>query len=653
MANAFSTVMNPDSAFLQFLGRMGSLPGKRYDDFMEQTRRYQEGEIGIADQMLQGGANAVGMLTDIPLAAAGEALGLVGDAANFITFGLLEKGLSDLAEGISETEAAQVAMQYAAENPQMMKRLGYVADLSVVPATRVAKGGMLQDLSLEASNRQPFFYGSGKLGQGASVVATAPTAVIDTLRPSAAASRRAGTPMSVRRSAAVITPERRETAREIEQKRRSPERRAEAARVKDIKKEIEADKDRPQGEKKVTEADRKFLRQFEAKVDPENKFMKSYNNDLSFVEGQLDQTQLISRGRGTETQGIVRSFEKVQQLDGGKLDSDLLEKSASLSKSMSNNNIQLDKDNYAVFEERIRKAQKIGPTEDVEVVIRNPKAFSDLEKETIWAGSGSKSSRRVLAANKAIKKHMPFYDNMREFDIDELKEIVAMTKLPDDTLYNLETKQKASALEKKIYAWTESDKYGRKTSVSDSKLIDQYYKYKKMDLEGKRLTKPQQEKYDGMKARIAEAMEKMDVRGDSIYFSDSHKSAAKGLGGVNDQYMINKKGDFVAIIDDENDLFGMTVPGDKRVISITPPQGMNLFETVKKGTVNKEQQQLKQVFQEELAEMGAEPVSKTPKGMLEQAAVGIQRQDIPKTQLSDYRNLAAAGALTTGASRER
>ena len=153
--------------------------------------------------------------------------------------------------------------------------------------------------------------------------------------------------------------------------------------------------------------------------------------------------------------------------------------------------------------------------------------------------------------------------------------------------------------------------------------------------------------------KIAEAMEKMDVRGDSIYFSDSHKSAAKGLGGVNDQYMINKKGDFVAIIDDENDLFGMTVPGDKRVISITPPQGMNLFETVKKGTANKEQQKLKQVFQEELAEMGAEPVSKTPKGMLEQAAVGIQRQDMPKTQLSDYRNLAAAGALTTGASRER
>lgn len=636
-----------------FFSRMAALPGKRFDDFMEQTRRYQRGEIGVGDQMLQGGANALGLLTDIPLAAAGEALGLVGEGVSAITPAFIQKGLADLEEGIMETEAAQTAMQYVAENPQMMKRLGYIADLSVIPAARVAKGGMLQDLSLEASNKQPFFYGSGTVGKGASVLSTAPTAVIDTLRPSAAASRRAGTPMSVRRSAAVITPERRETARKIEKNRTSSERRAEAARVKNIKKEIKADKERPQEQKKVTEEDRKFLRQFEAKVAPENKFMRSYNNDLSFVEGQLDQTQLISRGRGTETQGVVRSFEKVQQLDGGKLDADLLEKSASLSRSMSNSNIQLDKENYAVFEERIRKAQKIGPTEDVEVVIRNPKAFSDLEKETIWAGSGSKSSRRVLAANKAIKKHMPFYDNMREFDVDELKEIVAMTKLPDDTLYNLKTKQKASALEKKIYGLTESDKYGRKTSVSDSELIDQYYKYKKMDLEGKRLTKPQQEKFDGMKARIAQVMENMDVRGDSIYFSDSHKSAAKGLGGVNDQYMINKKGDFVAIIDDENDLFGMTVPGDKRVLSITPPQGMNLFEAVKKGAANADQQKLKQVFQEELAEMGAEPVSKTPKGMLEQAAVGIQRQDIPKTQLSDYRNLAAAGALTAGASRER
>lgn len=62
----------------------------------------------------------------------------------------------------------------------MMKRLGYAMDLSVVPAAKAAKGGMLRDLSLEAPNRQPTFYGSGQLGQAASVAKTAPTALYDT-----------------------------------------------------------------------------------------------------------------------------------------------------------------------------------------------------------------------------------------------------------------------------------------------------------------------------------------------------------------------------------------------------------------------------------------------------------------------------------------
>jgi len=640
MANLFSTI-SPQSSVPGFLERMASLPGKRYDDFMEQTRRYQSDEIGLADQILQGGANALGMLTDIPFAAAAEAV-------STITPDFIKKGIQQLAQGISETEAAQAAMQYAQENPQVMKRLGYIADLSVVPTARIAKqGGMLKDLSMEASNRQPWFYGSGRLGQLGSAAVTAPTALVDTLRPAAAASRREGMPMSVRRSAAPITPERRETAREIEKTRRTPERRQEVQAVKDIKEKIK-------NEEEVSEQELKFIQDFETKVAPEDRFMSSYNKDLSFVEGQLDQTQLLSRGRDLETQGIIKSFEKVQQLDGGKLDADILQKSEAFSKTMADNNIKLDKNTYAVFEERIRKAQKIGPTEEVEVVIRNPKAFSDLEKEALWKSSGSPSSRRVLSAKKAIDEHFPkLYSNLAEFGEDELKEVVAMTKLPDDSLYNLKTKKPAGIVGKTIYKLTESKKYGKKTSVPDSEIIDQYYKYKKMELNGKNFTKPQKEKWESMKARVQKIIQGLDFRGDSVYFSDSHRSAAKGLGGVNDQYMMNTKGDLVAIINDENDWMNLTVPGDKRVISVTPPQGINLFAKGKKGPVNKELQQLKKVFQQEMKQAGAEPVSMTPKGMLEQAAVAIQRQDLPQTQLSDYRNLATTTAYGAQTSRER
>jgi len=640
MANLFSTI-SPGSSVPGFLKRMSELPGKRADDFMEQTRRYREGEIGLADQLLQGAANAVGMLTDIPFAAAGEAVGA-------LTPEFIQKGIQDLIQGISETEAAQVAMRYAQENPEVMKRLGYAADLSTIPALKAAKGrGMLQELSMEASNRQPWFYGSGRLGQLGSAVVTAPTALIDTLRPVAAASRREGMPMSVRRSAAPITPERRETARQIQKTRRSPERRQEAKAVEDLKQK------RKDGEE-LSKQELKFIQDFEKKVAPENKFMSSYNKDLSFVEGQLDQTQLLSRGRGLETQGIIKSFEKVQQLTGGKLDADILQNSEVFSKTMADNNIKLDKNTYAVFEERIRKAQKINPTEEVEVVIRNPKAFSDLEKEALWKSSGSPSSRRVLAAKKAIDQHFPkLYSNLAEFGEDELKEVVAMTKLPDDTLYNLKTKKPAGIVGKTIYKLTESKKYGSKTTVSDSDIINDYFKYKKMELDGKPFTKPQQERWDSMKARVQKATQELDIRGDSIYFADSHRSAAKGLGGVNDQYMINTKGDLVAIINDENDWMNLTVPGDKRVVSITPPQGINLFARGKKTPVNKELQNLKKDFQKEMQQAGAEAVALTPKGMLEQAAVAIQRQDLPQTRLSDYRNLATTATLGAQTTRER
>ena len=83
-----------------FFGRMAALPGKRLDDFLEQTERYQRGEINLGSQMLQGGANALGMLTDIPLQAAGEAVSAVIPE-------VVKKGLQDVSENIMETEAVQ------------------------------------------------------------------------------------------------------------------------------------------------------------------------------------------------------------------------------------------------------------------------------------------------------------------------------------------------------------------------------------------------------------------------------------------------------------------------------------------------------------------------------------------------------------------
>ena len=566
---------------------------KRVDDFVEQTRRYNRGEIGLGDQMLQGAANTVGLFADVPITLAME-------TADQVAPDILKRGFAQLQQGIMETDAARAAMKVAQENPQMMKRLGYGLDLSILPAAKAVKGGMLQDLSMEAPNRQPFFYGSGAGGKAGSIAVTGPTAVLDTLSPAASASRRGGTPMSLRREAARVTPQRRQQAAAIRQK--APKQRTEA----------------------------------------ETKFIRDFNKDLSFLEGQLDQTQLLSTQRKQPTQGVVRSFEKVQARDiQPNLTPEVLDTAA---EDIKRKGINLSKENFAVMEERIRKAQKIAPNEQVQVVVRDPTAFTDLSKESLKGPS--KVASRVFHAKDSIRKYFP---EQKEFTDQELREFVAMTRLPDDKLYKLSTGEEAGRFEKFLYKMTESDKYGTK-GRPDKDTIDMYYKYKKDEMSGKKLTKTQREIYDAMKARVQLVAETIDVRGDTAYFSGSHKSSAKGLGGVGGEYLTNKKGDFAAAIHDENDLFGLVVPGDTRIVSIPNMNGYNVFGDVPSTPSPKPQ---KQVFQQELQQMGAKPVSQRKEGMLEQAAVAIQKQPRPTIRPSDFKNLATTGALAAGATKER
>ena len=96
----------------------------------------------------------------------------------------------------------------------------------------------------------------------------------------------------------------------------------------------------------------------------------------------------------------------------------------------------------------------------------------------------------------------------------------------DDKLYKLSTGEEAGRFEKFLYKMTESDKYGTK-GRPDKDTIDMYYKYKKDEMSGKKLTKTQREIYDA-RTRVQLVAETIDVRGDTAYFSGSHKSSDKG-----------------------------------------------------------------------------------------------------------------------------
>lgn len=565
--------------------RMQQNAQRRVDDFVSQTRRYNRGEIGLGDQMLQGAANTVGLFTDVPAE-------MFMTAASAVTPDIVKRGIRDIGNQLMDTEAAKAATQYLQQNPDMAKRLGYGLDLgAVVPAAGAARTGT-RALSLEAPNRQPYFYGSGMGGQLASVGVTAPRAVADTLSPSAVASRRQGLPMSVRRSAAPITENRITRYNELNAK---------------------ADK---------TEADNKFLREFK--------------EDLSYLEGQLDQTQLIQYGRGTETQGIIKEFENLQAVALGSLDVPTIKNAVANSPALRKNNITLDDNIINTVVDRIKQAQGV---DDALVVVRNPTAFSDIAKETLKGKSTEASF--LFHGMQQIRKLFP---NKTEFSQDELVEFAALSKMMDKTMVNKESGKPLNAAERFINKMTESSKYTTKNTRQQTYTkIEQYFKYKKMEDSGQKMTKGQQAAYEQAQAMLDKAKSKIKVEDGVVYVRGSHLSAAKGLGGVLDEIVINTKGDTVHFIADKNDLFGMTPPGDKQVISIAVPNGYNVFNKPSK-TVPAPDKAQKRQFQENLAARGAEPAGATRVGLLTQTARAIN-QERPRVRPAD---VAPAAGVATG-----
>lgn len=564
------------------LTRMRQNAERRISDFANQSQRYSRGEIGLGDQMLQGAANAVGLFTDVPAE-------MFMSAASAVTPDIVKRGIRDLGNQLMDTEAAKAAAQYLQQNPDMAKRLGYGLDLGavapVVGAARTAARGAKQgirELSLEAPNRQPYFYGSGVGGKAASIGITAPQALIDTLDPRAVASRREGVPMSVRRSAAPITENRISKYNELNAK---------------------ADK-----------------------TDADNKFIREFKEDLSYLEGQLDQTQLIKYGRGQEPQGIIKDFEGLQAVALGKLDVPTVKEATANSVQLQKSNITLDDNVINTVVNRIKQAQGV---DDALVVIRNPTAFSDIAKETLKGKSTEASF--LFHATQQVRKMFP---DKKEFSQDELVEFAAMSKIMDKTMVNKESGKPLNAAERFINKMTESSKYTTKTSRQQAyDKIEQYFKYRKMEDSGQKMTKGQQAAYEQAQAMIDKAKSKIKVEDGVVYIRGSHLSAAKGLGGVGGEWVLNTKGDTVHFIHDKNDLFGMTPPGDKQVISIAVPNGYNVFNKPSKTLPAPDKAKKKQ-FQENLAARGAEPAGATRVGLLTQTARAVN-QDRPRVRPTD------------------
>ena len=283
---------------------------------------------------------------------------------------------------------------------------------------------------------------------------------------------------------------------------------------------------------------------------------------------------------------------------------------------------------------RIKSAQGV---DDALVVVRNPTAFSDIAKESLKGKSAEASF--LFHGMQQIRKMFP---DKKEFSQDELVEFAALAKMMDKTMVNKASGKPLNAAERFINKMTESSKYTTKNSRQQAYTkIEQYFKYKKMEDSGQKLTKGQQAAYEQAQAMIDKAKSKIKVEDGTVYIRGSHLSAAKGLGGAGDEFVLNTKGDMVHFIHDKNDLFGMTPPGDKQVISIAVPNGYNVFNKPSK-TVPAPDKAQKRQFQENLAARGAEPAGATRVGLLTQTARAVN-QDRPRVRPTDVAPAAGVG----------
>jgi hypothetical protein len=143
------------------------------------------------------------------------------------------------------------------------------------------------------------------------------------------------------------------------------------------------------------------------------------------------------------------------------------------------------------------------------------------------------------------------------------------------------------------------------------------------------------------------AKRKVKVEDGVVYIQGSHKSVAKGLGGVNDQFVVKANGDIVHFMNDKNDLMGQKVPGDADVVSLVVPSGYNVFNKTTKNVKSKGAN-VKSEFQNTLASRGAPKVSKTRQGLLTQAATDINQTKI-NMKPRDFMPAVGVGSGIVGA----
>lgn len=200
------------------------------------------------------------------------------------------------------------------------------------------------------------------------------------------------------------------------------------------------------------------------------------------------------------------------------------------------------------------------------LVVRRPKSGEGLDAEATGGRSSAASVSALSSQNTldAAKKAMPDADT-KEF----YTSYITVAKYANSDNIRMAVRQERLP-----------SSFVTKTGVQKTELMQSYWSAVKRRREGKKLNEKQKQVYDFFQSAPPA---KLKDRGDGIYsFSDSHKSTAQDLGGVNDWVAIDTNNNKVyTMISDGHDMFGMNPAGGNSLINTTPIYSFNIGQKTK------------------------------------------------------------------------
>ena len=646
--------------------KMGQDFDDRWDRLAEREAAYLRGDISKPEVMGSQAATYIGTVTD-PIAT------LVMEAADWLSPPQVDKALKDIAtrgmEAAAKTDTVQSLVKAAEENPRIAASLSDALELTGVAGVgSIAKKGVKElskDVSLAAPNKQGGgFYGGGSLGQGTSVFKTGPQALLDTLyaytSPKAMAELQTN-PKALQRVSA--------TALDADGKLASKK-----AKLQQQKEALVTRLRKDNPDMSMAAINRtKAGKALDGKIADIDR-----DTSTSWIEGQADQQAMLLEARGDTLRGPIADFAGAQYNVVGDLDAPTIGRILDVNPNIKAYGVDVDDELLDTLTTRILNAQGVKSGEAAPLVMnRNDRIFSDLSPESMkgFGADVTNNLYRAMEARKAVYGDAPFR-NAAEFE-----DFAALARIEQKALTKTDKKtgnqRPANWGERQVNKHLGKEaakKLGvgpKQTRTQANSMIDSYFSlqrdieasdiaadaFKKqasdikaanpnVNFKGKALgpnkevikayraaiaaekkaatgvsgvSAQQRKKFLDMKKRLSEV--KKDFTTDEkgrIYFGDSHHSRAKALGGVNDQIVIDKQGNVITMINDENDLFGMIPGGHRRTIAVPTPYVYNIFDIF--PSVNVDNSGLRREFTESMRDYGVQSTNKSVSGMNKQLA---------------------------------